>query len=106
MTMIPPDVQAEILALHFGRKLGTRMIARRLGINRKAVRRVVERREVSLAPVMGGKRPSILDPFKPRIEAMLTRDPDLTAARILQQLRGEGYLGGHSILKASPCGLM
>ena len=36
--MIPPDVQSEILALHFGNKMGTRAIAKRLGISRKAVR--------------------------------------------------------------------
>lgn len=44
-----PDVQAEILALHFGQKKGTRAIARILGINRKAVRRVVEKRQVNLS---------------------------------------------------------
>jgi transposase len=99
MTMIPPDVQAEILALHFGAKLGTRAIAKRLGINRKAVRRVIENRKVSLKPEPSEGRRSILDPFKPRITEMLKRDPDLTSTRILQQIRAEGYLGGLSILK-------
>ena len=99
MTMIPPDVQAEILALHFGAKIGTRAIAKRLGINRKAVRRVIENRKVSLKPETPGARRSILDPFKPRITEMLQRDPYLTSTRILQQIRTEGYLGGHSILK-------
>ena len=42
---------------------------------------------------------SILDPFKPRITEMLKRDPYLTSTRILQQIRTEGYLGGHSILR-------
>ena len=100
MTMIPPDVQAEILALHFGAKMGTRAIAKRLGINRKAVRRVVENRKVSLKPeIQSGVRRSILDPFKPRIEEMLKRNPSLFATRILQQIRTEGYLGGHSVLQ-------
>lgn len=99
MTMIPPDVQAEILALHFGRKLGTRAIARKLGVNRKAVRRVIENRQVKLTTTPSARRPSILDPFKPHIEQMLKRDNDLTSARILQQLRVEGYLGGISIIK-------
>lgn len=92
MTMILPELQAEILALHFGGKLGTRAIANRLGINRKAVRRVLERRQVSLRPQVVEHRSSILDPFKPRIEQMLKRDPALTVSRILQQLRGEGFL--------------
>ena len=100
MTMIPPDVQAEILALHFGAKKGTRQIAKELGISRKAVRRVVENRKVNLKPEMqSGKRRSIVDPFKPRVEEMLKRDPYITAARILQQVRLEGYLGGHSVLQ-------
>jgi transposase len=99
MTMIPPDVQAEILALHFGAKKGTRAIARKLGINRKAVRRVILNRKVSIKPESSGPRRSILDPFKPRIEEMLKQDPTLTSARILQQMRGEGYLGGYTTLK-------
>ena len=97
--MIPPDIQAEILALHFGAKKGTRAIAKRLGINRKAVRRVIDNRKVSLKPEMSqGSRRSILDPYKPRIEEMLKKDASITATRILQQIRIEGFLGGRSIL--------
>lgn len=99
MPLMPPDIQAEILALHFGEKKGSRRIAKQLGINRKAVRRVIENRQVSLNPESPGPRPSILDPFKPRIEEMLLKDPYVTAARIMQQLRGEGYLGGPSVLQ-------
>lgn len=100
MTMIPPDIQAEILALYFGAKIGTRAIAKRLGINRKAVRRVVDNRKVSLKPEMApGPRPSILDPYKPLIAEMLKRDPYLKSSRILQQVRKEGYLGGSTILE-------
>ncbi len=99
MTMITPDLQAEILALHFGGKLGTRAIARRLGVNRKAVRRVVERRQVSLKPITVSGRSSILDEFKPRIAQLLKRDPDLTVSRVLQQLRAEGFLGGYTCVR-------
>lgn len=100
MPMIPPDIQAEILALHFGQKKGSRRIAKQLGINRKAVRRVIENRQVRLRPESSTEpRQSILDPYKPRIAEMLERDPYVTASRILQQIRGEGYLGGHSILQ-------
>ncbi|HAR42280.1 MAG TPA: IS21 family transposase, partial [Bdellovibrionales bacterium] len=92
--MIPAEVQAEILALHFGSKKGTRAIAKQLGISRNAVRRVVEHRKVSLRPEPSGPRKSILDPFKPKVEEMLQRDPSITAARVLQQIRREGFLGG------------
>ena len=100
MTMIPPDVQAEILAMHFGGKKGSRAIAKQLGINRKAVRRVIENRKVSLVPeAQQGPRRSILDPYKARIAEMLQRDSHVTAARIMQQIRAEGFLGGHSVLQ-------
>lgn len=101
MRMIPPEIQAEILALHFGAKIGTRAIAKQLGLSRNAVRRVTENRKVSLTPEgSGSPRRSILDPFKPQIAEMLKRDPYLMASRILQQVRKEGYLGGSSILQA------
>ncbi len=100
MTMLSAELQAEILALHFGQKKGTRAIARILGVNRKAVRRVIESRGVSLArQSTEGARGSILDPFKPRIDEMMTRDPDIGASRIHQQIRLEGYLGGYTILR-------
>ena len=98
MTMISPELQAEILALHYGSKLGTRAIAKKLGVNRKAVRRVLERRQVSLKPVVTPRR-SIVDPYKARIEQMLTRNPTLTVTRILQQLRAEGFLGGYTCVR-------
>jgi transposase len=99
MTMISPELQAEILALHFGGKLGTRAIATRLRINRKAVRRVLERRQVSLKPQVTAKRASILDPWKPRVDQILVRNPTLTVSRILQQLRAEGFLGGYTCVR-------
>lgn len=96
--MIEPEIQAEILAMHFGQKLGTRAIARKLKINRKTVRLVITHRGVRLERTNSGKR-SILDPYKPRIGELLKLDAELTGTRILQQLRTEGYLGGYSIVK-------
>ena len=97
MTMISPEVQAEILSLHFGEKLGTRAIARRLGINRKAVRRVVERRGVSLKPRAVEGRSSILDPFKPRIEEMLENHCAFGFGNYVQIVHKSGFsvLYGH-----------
>lgn len=102
--MIAPEIQAEILALHFGSKLGTRAIAKKLGINRKAVRRVLERRQVSLKPTVT-RRGSIVDPYRPHIEQMLARNPTLTVSRILQQLRQEGFLGGYTSVRTYVAGM-
>jgi transposase len=99
MTMIPPDVQAEILALYFGKKKGTRIIARILGVNRKAVRRVIENRQVNLKPERPKQKRSILDPFKPRLESLLTQDPSISSARMMQVIRNEGYLGSYCTIK-------
>jgi transposase len=100
MKMISPELQAQILVLHFGEKVGTRAIAKQLGVSRKAVRRVTDNRKVSLKPEPSvSPRRSILDPFKPRIAEMLKRDPYILSTRIQQQLRKEGYLGGNSILR-------
>jgi transposase len=96
--MLSAELQSEILALHFGQGKGTRAIAQALRVNRKSVRRVVEGRQVKLTRE-SGSRASILDAYKPRIELMMEKDPSVTAARILQSLRREGYLGGYSILK-------
>ena len=99
MKLISPELQAQILVLHFGERVGTRAIAKQLGVSRKAVRRVTENRKVSLKPATSGKpRRSILDPFKPQIAEMLKRDPYIMSSRIQQQIRKEGYLGGSSIL--------
>ena len=100
MKLIPADVQAEILALHFGDKKGTRAIAKELRLSRNAVRRVVENRKVSLVPDLGEEpRSSILDPYKSSVLEMLKRDPYLKSSRIFQQIRKDGYPGGRSILQ-------
>ena len=101
MKMISPEIQAQILVLHFGQGVGTRAIAKQLGISRSAVRRVTESRKVSLQPeISENPRRSILDPFKPQIAEMLKRDPYIMSSRIQQQIRNEGYLGGSSVLQA------
>jgi transposase len=43
-------------------------------------------------------RPSLLDPFKPLIRERVLKD-ELTAVRVLEDLRGLGYRGGYCILK-------
>jgi len=96
--MLSPEIQAEILSLHYGRKKGLRSIARELGLNRKSVRAVIERRGVALSPLTS-PRGSILDPFKAEALELLKREPTIPASVILQRLREAGYLGGYSILK-------
>ena len=91
--MISAELQAEILALHYGQHKTTRAIAQLLKINRKTVMAVIRRRRVTLErdPC---NRPSILDPHKDFIMELLRNDPGIPATVILQRIRERGFMGG------------
>jgi len=84
-----------------------RAIARALHMGRNTVRHVLEEhREArrsphsALAPPgQGARRPSKLDAFRPRVEALLRTYADITAQRVFEILRDEGYPGGDTIVK-------
>jgi transposase len=80
-----------------------RRIARDLGLSRNTVSRVLEEIE---ARRTGGpdssptrSRPSRLDPYLPIIKELLGRYPDLTAVRLLQELRQRGFAGGYTVVR-------
>jgi transposase len=91
--VLPADIQAEILALHFGQHKTTREIAKILGVNRKTVMAVIRRRRVRLEKDPC-PRPSILDPHKEFILELVKKDPLIPATVVLQRLRERGFLGG------------
>lgn len=77
--------------------LSIRAISRRLGINRKTVRKTLKQ---DRPPGRQKRRkPSQLDPFKPYIESRLRDYPELTAKRILEEIRDQGFAGGYTIVK-------
>ena len=75
---------------------GTKKIT---GINRKTIRRVLDRmaNPIPAAP-QTFVRPSILDPYKPKI-GYLVKEKALTAVRVLEEIQQLGYAGGYTILK-------
>lgn len=99
-----------------------RRIARQLGVSRWKVAKVLRRYRHTLGietlpaevaptspacaatPHSLGRPPqqrgSKLDPFLPHIQQLLDRYPRITAIRLQEELRKEGYRGGYSILAA------
>lgn len=82
-------------------------LARQLGISRDTVHRWIRDgdldRDLETDAVRYGPRPAVptkLDRFKAVIEARLTAYPDLSAVRLLEEIRAAGYDGGYSQLKA------
>jgi len=71
-------------------------IARQLGLDRKTVRRYIERGLE--APSYGPRkpRPRLIDPFTVYLRERATAYPGLTATRLLRELRERGYRGGYT----------
>ena len=100
-----PKLVYEVLQLHRER-MRWRAIARALKISRNTVRRIVAEHEVdrkapsmALATCPARPRPSRLDSFRPRIDALLAQYPDITAQRIYETLREDGFAGGYTGVK-------
>ena len=75
-----------------------RHIARVTGLSRVTVRRILS----SPTPKIYGPRttrPGKLDPFVPRLEALVAQRPRATASWLHRTLRGEGFGGGYERVK-------
>jgi len=88
---------AEVRRLHHREHLSKAAIARRLGMSRPTVIRLLELDE----PPRYEREPagSKLDAHAEAIAAMLGADPKVPATVILEHLRTDGYAGGITILK-------
>lgn len=96
--MIDVEHWAEIRRLKKVEKLSERAIARRLGLHRKTVRQALESDEPPR--YQRKQRGSIVDPYQPKIHALLTEEPTLSGVRIFEIIQEEGYPGKISILRA------
>jgi transposase len=82
-------------------------LARQLGISRDTIHRWIRDgdldRDLEAVSVRYGPRPAVptkLDRFKAVIEDRLAAYPDLSAVRLLEEIRAAGYGGGYTQLKA------
>ena len=87
-----------ILDLH-RQGLSVSAIARRVGIDRKTVRKYIER---GLEPPVYQARqpsPSKVERFQPYLRDRVAAYPELTGARLLREIRELGYAGGYTVVK-------
>jgi transposase len=88
---------AEVHRLHHRERVPQAEIARRLGMSRNTVARLLS---LSAPPrYERAGRGSKLDPFKDAVVAMLREDPKVPATVICERLRREGFDGEITILK-------
>ena len=79
-------------------------ISRELGISRQTIYRWINAGELDrdLEEVRYGPRPPVptkLDPYKAIVRERLEEYPELTAVRLLAEIRAAGYPGGYTQLK-------
>ena len=101
-----PQESAHQVVVLFKQGMSRRAIARSLGISRNTVRdllavHALRRKSPSKAIVAKPPRtrPSKLDEYQDQIERLLSDYPEITAQRILEELRQRGFGGGYSQLK-------
>ena len=87
-----------ILDLH-RQGLSVSAIARRVGIDRKTVRKYVERGLEPPVYQARQPRPSKVERFQPYLRDRVAAYPDLTGARLLREIRELGYAGGYTAVK-------
>jgi transposase len=93
-------LRAEIVA-RFRGGASLRRIARELRVSYHSVRRTlreIEQARSGCPMPQPAPRGSQLDAFEPAIRDLLARYPDITAQRVLEELRGHGYTGGYTVL--------
>ena len=96
------SIRNEIIRMFYSRA-SHRRIAKMLGVDRKTVAKVIaehEQARTGESPKKRRPRKSLLDSFEEKIAQLLERYPNITAIRMLEELRGLGFKGNYTIVKA------
>jgi transposase len=91
----------DIIRMFYSRT-SQRRIAKKLGVDRKTVAHVIADHQATrtgAAPEKRKPRKSLVDPFQDNIVQLLERYPDITAVRMLEELRRLGFTGAYSIVR-------
>ncbi|MBI4659379.1 MAG: IS21 family transposase [Verrucomicrobia bacterium] len=91
----------DIIRMFYSRT-SQRRIAKKLGVDRKTVAQVIADHQATrtgAAPEKRKPRKSLVDPFQDNIVQLLERYPDITAVRMLEELRRLGFTGAYSIVR-------
>lgn len=88
-------------------KMSGRAISRALDISRNTVRQILEQHDEQRSsghsalpqPSTRAPRASKLDPYKERVAELLAKYPDITAQRVFEILRDEGFDGGATAVR-------
>lgn len=101
------DLERRVLIRHYleqGEPIAH--VARRLKVSRRTVHYWIERgrldRDVEAGEVRYGPRPPVarkLDPYRALIEERLRQYPQLSATRLLAEVKAAGYTGGYTQVK-------
>jgi transposase len=94
--MIRPEIRAEMRRLVLGEGWKIETVARRFGVHHSVVRRAISD---APPPEQKPAPPSALDPYKPYLVARLGDYPDMTAVRLMEEIRRRGYAAGIAQLR-------
>ena len=86
-----------------GEGLSDRAIQRRTGIHRSTVRKALNNNKIPKRQAT--RRGSMLDPYQGFLMGKLQQYPELTAARLHDMLKEQGFTGGYSLVKQAVAAL-
>ncbi len=91
----------EIVVIHDLKRqgLGVSAIARQTGLDRKTVRKYLARGLEAPAYKPREPRARVIGPFEDYLQERLRAFPDLTAKRLMREIRERGYEGGYTSVK-------
>jgi len=87
--------------------MSRRAISRALGVSRNTIRKILHaracQRDAGHSALSAGAtrapREAKIDPYRERVQELLRRYPDITAQRVFETLKDEGFSGGYTGVK-------